>query len=177
MPERKKSKERETPFQQNSSDHQVPPYLVLRRWCTGRPRRYNITDVSPLHQHVLAAKVGPDWAGRRDGYRSGGVGARARNADDLGVLELRRGLGRRHYPLLDDGLRLLGLLRLKLLLLLLLLLLGGGDNTNGARVGLAGGGVHVPDHDGRRLPADGGDYSLGVDQSGTDLKKKTLSKC
>lgn len=147
--------------------------LILRRWCTGRPRRYNITDVSPLHQYVLAAKISTDWAGRRNGNRSGRTPG-TRNADDLGMLEFRRGLGRSYYPLLGLRLRLLGLLKLLLrrLLLLLLLVLGGGDNTNGARVGLAGGGVHVPDDDRGGLTTDDGarrHYPLGVDQAGTDL--------
>lgn len=129
--------------------------------------------MSPLHQHVLAAKVSTDWAGRRNGYRSGRTPG-TRNADDLGMLEFRRGLGRSYYPLLGLRLRLLGLLKLLLrrLLLLLLLVLGGGDNTNGARVGLAGGGVHVPDDDRGGLTTDDGSrrhYPLGVDQAGTDL--------
>lgn len=126
--------------------------------------------MSPLHQHVLAAKVSTDWAGCRNGNRSGRTPG-TRNADDLGMLKFCRGLGSSYYPLLGLRLRLLGLLKL-LRLLLLLLVLGGGDNTNGARVGLAGGGVHVPDDDRGGLTTDDGarrHYPLGVDQAGTDL--------
>lgn len=116
--------------------------LILCRWCTGRPRRYNITDVSPLHKYVLPAEVGHSWPGSTDSYGAGGS-SRAGNVYDLSVLHFGR-FRRGDNPLLGLKLGLLNVL--ELLQLLLLVLLRCRDNTNRARVRLSSGGVHVPYH-------------------------------
>lgn len=61
--------------------------LILCRWCTGRPRRYNITDVSSLHKYVFPSEAATgcarDIASRRTASGTG-------NADDLGMLQFGR---------------------------------------------------------------------------------------
>lgn len=63
--------------------------LILRRWCTGRPRRYNITDVRSLHKYVLPSEASTA-AGTGNSTDIGSRSAWTGHADDLSVLQFGR---------------------------------------------------------------------------------------